>query len=419
MAIPGLEELPRADLVSVALDYMLSGMIVTRAMLPQIVVRGGDFDLMNQLAIDEWMGASPIYTGRMRRLMRVEGDDVEAIMKVLQLDVGFVHQYMDVGYRVIDPQHAEFWLAHCGALIDTEPHGEEQVFGMCHTIEDPTFDATALATNPRARIRPIHRPPRRPAGRDPHCHWTITIDPANAPVGPIALTDRVAQLPLASIPNERPSGRASDGQRDYAGPFDPTFQLSNLADDALVAAAREFQIQSHLLICASDLALRDRFGADTARGILTDAWVGASWIASERLARICGAADGIEDLASVLALQPMVPPGFARRVELTDDGVSTELRPVVRGVLDPEHPGWCGLLARGERGGIEAMVHGVDPRAQVGELTVDDDRVRFDVTLDCAAAPTAEPDAVSLVRVGMVSGWSFDTTDRVADPVRR
>jgi len=418
MAVAGLEELPRAELVPVALDYMLSGMIVTRAMLPQIVVRGGDFDLMNQLAIDEWMGASPVYTGRMRRLMRVEGDDVEAIMKVLQLDVGFVHQYMDVGYRVIDPQHAEFWLAHCGALIDTEPHGEEQVFGMCHTIEDPTFDATALATNPRARIRPIHRPPRRPAGRDPHCHWTITIDPANDPVGPIALTDRVARLPLAGIPNERPGGRASTGRHDYAGPFDPTFELSHLADDALVAAAREFEIQSHLLMCASDLALRDRFGTDTARGILTDAWVGAGWIASERLVRAAGAAADLEGVASVLSLQPMVPPGFRRRVELAGDAVHVELRPVVPGLLDADHPGWAGLLARGERAGLEAMARGVDPAARLGDLTVERDLVAFDVTVD-TAAPAAEPDAVALVRVGMVSGWSFDTTDRVADPVRR
>ena len=34
--------------------------------------------------------------------------------------------------------------------------------GMCHDIEDPTFDATAVATNRKAQIRPIHRPPRYP-----------------------------------------------------------------------------------------------------------------------------------------------------------------------------------------------------------------------------------------------------------------
>src|SRR5262249_9606354 len=159
------------------------------------------------------------------------------------------------GHRLIDRDHAEFWLAHCGALMDTEPHGEEQVFGMCHTIEDPTFDATALATNPRARIRPIHRPPRTPADRHPHCHWTTTLDGATEPVGPIPLTERVAALPLATGPNPRP-GRGDGGRSDYGGPFDPAFRLADLSSGALAAVAREFQVQAHLLMCSSELTLR-------------------------------------------------------------------------------------------------------------------------------------------------------------------
>ena len=275
MVTASLDELPRAELVPVALDTMLAGMIVTRALLPQVVMHGGDLDYMNQVAIDEWMGASPVYTGRMRRLMGIEGDRVDAIMKALQLDVGFVHQYMHVGYRIVDDDHAEFWLEHCGALIDTEPHGEERVFGMCHTIEDPTFDATALATNPRARIRPIHRPPRRPADRHPHCHWTITIDTANDPVGSVPLTEAVAALPLASVPNPVPADREPGGRRDYAGPFDPAFQLSDLSHGALVGVTREFQAQAHLLMCSSELALRGRFGVEDARALIADAWAGA------------------------------------------------------------------------------------------------------------------------------------------------
>jgi hypothetical protein len=147
------------------------------------------------------MGASPVYTHRMRTLMGIEGDDVGAIMKALQLDVGFVHQYMDVRYKLVDAHHGEFWLQSCGALLNLEQHGDDAVIGMCHTIEDPTFDATAYATNPRARIRPIHRPPRVPPDRTPHCHWTIEIDPANEPVGPARLTRHVASAP--------PAGRAA------------------------------------------------------------------------------------------------------------------------------------------------------------------------------------------------------------------
>jgi hypothetical protein len=50
---------------------------------------------------------------------------------------------------------------------------------MCHTIEDATFDPTAQAVNPKAHVRHVHRPPRAPADRVPHCRWEITIDDAN------------------------------------------------------------------------------------------------------------------------------------------------------------------------------------------------------------------------------------------------
>src|SRR5204862_292909 len=78
-------------------------------------------------------------------------------------------------YQLTDHDHGEFWLDHCGALADVEPMGENFVLTMCHDIEDPTFDATAIATNPRAQVRPLHRPPRVPADRSPVCHWTVTI----------------------------------------------------------------------------------------------------------------------------------------------------------------------------------------------------------------------------------------------------
>ena len=407
-AIPTLEELPRDQLVIVAHENMLSGMIVSRAMMPLVVMQGGDMDLMNQVAIDEWMGASPVYTARMRALMGIEGDDVAAIMKALQLDVGFVHQYMDVAYKLIDDHHAEFWLAHCGALLDVEPHGEERVFGMCHTIEDPTFDATALATNPHARIRPIHRPPRAPEDRHPHCHWTITIDPSNDPVGPIALTDKVACLPLASVPNERPNARARDGMDHYRGPFDPTLRLADLSDAALVAVAREFQMQSHLLMAATHLALPGNFDAAQTATIMRDAWLGAGWIVSERLVRALRISDaGGEDLARVLSLTPIIPPGFDRRITVAGDRVAVELVPTHAGVFDAGHAGWCGALARGESAGIEGAVGGVTRSGRIDEVTVGTDSVRFDIVIDRKTAVGPEPDVIALNRIGSVAGWSF------------
>jgi hypothetical protein len=53
------------------------------------------------------------------------------------------------------------------------------VTGMCHHIEDGTFDVTAQAINPKAHIRHVHRPPRVPDDRSPHCRWELIIDDDN------------------------------------------------------------------------------------------------------------------------------------------------------------------------------------------------------------------------------------------------
>lgn len=405
-AASALDALDRDTLVAVAHEYMLTGMIVTRAMLPQVVLAGGGLDALNELAIDEWMGASPVYTGRMRRLMGIEGDNVAAIMKALQLDVGFVHQYMDVAYKVIDDNHGEFWLNHCGALLDAEPHGEERVFGMCHTIEDPTFDATAVATNPRARIRPIHRPPRVPPDRHPHCHWTITIDPAVEPVQPVPLTERVGALALAGVPNQV-RGERADGMADYRGEFRPSLRLADLASGTLAAVAREFQMQSHLLVCSGHLAIADRYGPDTAQRIAVATCVGGAWVESERLSAVLGTGADAAGVARVLSLHPMFPPGCGVSVEAEGNRVRVRLTPEVAGVLDPAHPGCPGLLASGEARVAEAMVHPLVPSAAV-TLAAEDGGVVVEVDTAVGRPPVREPDEVALAKIGMVASWSFD-----------
>ena len=142
---------------------MLLGMLSNQATLPQTLVAGGTSTTSTRSrSISGWARARSTRIA-CARLMGITGDDVPAIMKALQLDVGFVHQYMDVHYQVNDAEHGEFWLEHCGALLNVEPFGEERVVGMCHTIEDPTFDATAYATNPargsgRSTDRHVFRP---------------------------------------------------------------------------------------------------------------------------------------------------------------------------------------------------------------------------------------------------------------------
>jgi len=402
MEIRRLGDLTRDELARLGREFMLHGHLYDRALMPQVAIHFGGGEI-EPLSIWEWQGASPNYTRRMRRLMRIEGDDVAAIVKALQLDVGFPHQYMDVRFRIDGPDRAEFWLNHCGALMDVEPRGEQGVVMMCHRIEDPTFDATAVATNPRARMRPIHRPPRTPADRHPHCHWTIQIEAGAEPLVEQPLTREVGALPVARLPNERPSDREPGGWSDYAGPFDAEFGLERLGHGTLVAVLREFSLQAHLLASAADLFLSQRHDRSKVREVLASQWQGASWVAAERIAAELGIGGGVDGVAQLLALHPAFPPGVELALEPSGARglrVALEAPPAL---LDPEAPGWLGLLARGETRALDAIARAVEPRARVEAVG----RHAFRVDVDPSRAPAETPQSVALTRLSTAASWQF------------
>lgn len=430
-----LDDLDDATLHAVALEHMLTGHLIDRALMPQVTLRLG-LDAVEPVAIEEWMAASPVYTRRMRHLMRIDGDDVGAIFKALQLDVGFVHEYMDVRYDLVDARHGSFRLAYCGALMDVEPYGEAQVIGMCHHIEDPTFDATALATNPRARVRPVHRPPREPADRGPHCHWTVEIDPANEPIAPFDRVAVVDRLPLARLGNGR-AGTERCGPGDvYDGPFDPEFRLSHLSHRALAAVAREFAMQTHLIVSATELALRDRGDAATAREILRDQWRAVAWVTAERHARVLavtnadtgdpGSAspadispDAVATVATVLAVTPAIPPGFSRSVTVRGRRITVDLSPDDPALLDPEQPGWIGLLAEGDTTAVEATASALAPGARTSRLDGSERTLSFEVLLPASIEVLApEPREVALTRLSGAASWEFSTPVRFVGRAR-
>jgi hypothetical protein len=407
-----LGRLTRKELAAIGREYMLFGHLLTRAGLAQVHLRLGPEE-REQLAILEWMGASPVYTHRMREALGITGDDIAAIFKCLQLDVGFAHQYMDVAYQIDDERNGQFWLNSCGALLDVEPTGEDNVVSMCHHIEDPTFDATAVATNPRARIRPIHRPPRHPAEREPHCHWTTKIDPALDPVTEIPLTDIVRGSRLAAFEAQPLEvGDASAGGRaDYAGDFEPAFQLEDLSAPALISALTEFCVQDQLLVRSMLLALTERHGADVAREINEQMLIGAGWVAAERLRNareLTG--ETVADVMSVLQLHPALgPPAYADiRFELAGDDrgrVTLHESPALR---EGDDCSWFALLAGGGDNGLDAIVKGVNRQARIEPTDEDPGAIAgWDIAIDESAEPAPEPDAVAITKLGTAARYVF------------
>ena len=125
--------LSRVQLAVLVPELLLIGQLIDRSGMGWCIKPFGHPGML-EIAIEEWMGASPIYTRRMQKALKYEGEDVITIFKGLQLDIGAPPQFMDFRYTVHDRWHGEFHLDHCGALMDVEPMGPDYVRSMCHDL---------------------------------------------------------------------------------------------------------------------------------------------------------------------------------------------------------------------------------------------------------------------------------------------
>src|SRR5437588_12393870 len=88
------EDLSKEALVRLVREYALIVHLLDRSGLASVGLRYGQ-EVVEEVAIDEWRGASPIYGERLRKVMGIEGDDLGPLLKAFHLDPGSPHHYMD------------------------------------------------------------------------------------------------------------------------------------------------------------------------------------------------------------------------------------------------------------------------------------------------------------------------------------
>ncbi|MBO0842388.1 MAG: hypothetical protein J2O46_04325 [Nocardioides sp.] len=397
-------DLSRADLAVLVPELLLMGQLIDRSGMAWCIAAFGREE-MTRIAIEEWMASSPVYTRRMQQALgyapaRPGEGDVVTIFKGLQLDIGAPPQFMDFRYTVHDRWHGEFHLDHCGALMDVEPLGDDYVRGMCHDIEDPTFDATALATNPKAQVRPIHRPPRRPADRQPHCAWTVIIDPSYPSVDPIpALASversRAATLSLAAI------DPADDGLADYAGALVSDLDFTAFSRSALARIADEVCLQMHLLDQGFRLAVEARASsAEDVTRLRRKQLVGVAGLGAERIARALDLAPTPEGAARLLALHPLLNPAAYVSAKVTGDTLTVTRSPA------HDDQAWVSLCGPEWSAALQSVVRGLDPHLDVEAERVDDATWRAVVVR--RAEPANEADEVAVAKVSTGASFAFE-----------
>ncbi len=407
----GLASFSRQALAHLGREYLLNGHLQDRVGLPLVAKRFGG-DAYVSFAIEEWTAASPIYSLRMQRAMSFEGHDVGTVFRNLQLDIGAPHQFMDFQFRLDRPDYGEFWLPHCGALLDVEPFGEKRVKLMCHDIEDPTFDATAAATHPCMKMRPIHRPPRVPAGRVPACRWSVFIGDEAERYEQHPNLELVQAAKIATVPIDVPMRDGEPGGwPDYSGPFDPGFQLEDLSHRALVIASQEFAVQSHLLARAFMLCVSQRLDDAAASELGAAQWTGIAALTAERLRasmRIEG--DDIEAVAKTFQIHPCFHPRtyVDFRVEITGRFGARIAIHDCPALEEGDAHSWFAGLGEAPHPALDAIANGVNPRARCHPVASPRDaRLAWDVVIDPNAEPQHEPQELKLARISRGAAFCF------------
>ena len=391
--------LSRDELATLVPELLLIGQLIDRSGMAHCISAWGR-DEMLQIAIEEWAASSPLYTKRMQKALNYEGVDVVTIFKGLQLDIGAPPQFMDFRYTVHDRWHGEFHLDHCGALLDVEPMGEDYVHGMCHDIEDPTFDATALATNRKTQVRPIHRPPRMPSDRNPHCAWTVIIDESYPEVPFIPAMDVVGASRAHSCELD-PIDREDEGMADYSGALLSDVDFGAFSHSALVRIADEVCLQMHLLVLSFTLAVRARAGDDVAleESIRTKQLIGIAGVAAERIHKALKLPGGVKGALRVMELHPLLNPAAYVSVDVDSEFLHVRKSPAY------EDGSWISLCSPVSDKPLQAIVQAVDPHLRA-ELTgtASDWTVRVIET----DTPAKELGEVAVTKFSGGASWVFE-----------
>jgi hypothetical protein len=400
--------LDKKTLAVFAREIMLCNQIHDRTIMP---ILGSHWDMaaMTAVAIDEWMGASPVYNARNRDLHNIHGDGVDVIMKGFQLDIGAPHMWLEFHYDVKSHDLGYFWLTSCGAynhvraLTGGDPATETQI---CVHMEDPTFDATVMAVNRGARCTPIFRPPGP-------CRWQVTIEDRIGAVQTNDFTDLVQKTRAGQFQFSR-TCTTDDGLADYSGPFKRDFRLEDLASSTLLAQTKEFALDVHLLQRACYLSIAQRFGSETVADLISEHWAAMAPLYQARSRRLFGI-EG-DDMSAILKLLQLdhhfVPEYLRTSVELVNPQQGIFRIHDCAALAEGEAGGVLTTLLAGDARGLSQVVAAANPRARAVRLPQDSEaELAFDIRIDPEVEPVTPSPYAKLA--GMNGLNELDLTEHI------
>ena len=110
---------------------------------------------------------------RIATQLNIQGDDVVALMKALQMTPWF--QDMECEIEIKNQNYAVYTVTRCRTLEALEKEGEGRELQICRTVEPCILKSYASYFNPRIKVTCLKVPPRKnPDGIC--CQWKFDLE---------------------------------------------------------------------------------------------------------------------------------------------------------------------------------------------------------------------------------------------------
>lgn len=356
-------------------DIMLACHIHDRSALLPILLRFGG-EHQTQIACDEWMSTSPIYNHRNSLLLDYRDDDVGAALKGFQLDIGAPHNYLNFHYELVSPTEGYFWTNTCGPfnyIHEMTQADEQEQIKLCHHMEDPTFDATVIAVNPKMRCRPVYRPPFKEIPSHGPCRWLVTIQDDIALAEDCPFLDHTSTT-LAATFDFSQLPKTGGGLHDYSGDFKRDLCLEDLSHNMLAMVCKEFMLDIFLLNYSCHYAVGQRLGNEHREELLQEQYYHLAPVTVHRLRNTFGIeGDNVAAILKVLQLNPFVPKEYFD-LEFAEESDSRSFMWLndCAGYQEPVKEGIASLMITNpEQPGFDKLAKEVNPQAVVKPVGID------------------------------------------------
>ena len=118
--------------------------------------------------IEVWEKNCRYEVARIKRQLKIRGNDIVALMKVFQLCPWCLQMKFNIEIR--DKNSALFTTTYCPTLDALEEEGRGREEEICRVVEPRIMKAYASALDPDIEVRCLKSPPRKSRG-DICCQW--------------------------------------------------------------------------------------------------------------------------------------------------------------------------------------------------------------------------------------------------------